>query len=258
MRFVLCDDDDLMCAMVESILDRHGHEVIGVVDTTSAAVAMIEQARPDAVIVELALGVNSDFDVVRATIDVGACAIAFTHDADYGRLSGYEVAPVIVIKPDLHALERAIENVGRSAKDPMASGSAERRTRPSRAASGPEPTGVGDALSFYEALNGGVEGDGLVSIELDDDHAGGGAGSLAVHVGDVMRDTDRLLASASSVRVFLPGSGPEGLQSFLRRIEAFGTLPAGTRQRSVVIGAGETPAEAFERLKHAPDAPPAG
>lgn len=256
MRFVLCDDDDLLAAMVESIVTRHGHEVVGLVDTTAAAVAMIEQTRPDAVIVELALGVNSDFDVVRAAIDVGACPIAFTHDADYARLSTYEVAPIVVIKPDLHALELAIEHAAEHAPDDAGAPVADRRTRPVRAASGPIPTGVGDALAFYEALNAGVDGDGLVAIELDGAVPGGDAESLARDVGEVMRDTDRLLASATSVRVFLPGSGAEGVESFLRRVDGSGTLPPGARLRSLVIGAGETPTDAFERLKRAPESPP--
>lgn len=254
MRFVLCDDDDLLRSMVESIITRLGHEVVGVVDTTPAAVALIGHARPDAVIVELALGVNTDFDVVRAAIDVGACPIAFTQDADYGRLEGYEIPPVVVIKPDLHALERAIESAaaGTSPSQPAERG--DRRRRPARAASGPVPTGVGDALAFYEALNAGVDGDGLVSIELDTNHAQAtGTEAVAVRLDAVMRGTDRLLASASSVRVFLPGSGQEGIDSFLHRVDDMAALPEGTRTRWLVIDGGESPADAFERLKHAPE-----
>ncbi len=114
---------------------------------------------------------------------------------------------------------------------------------------GPEPTGLSDAAAFYEALNEGTEGDGLVSLDL-------GAQSPDVvadvgqHVRDLLRGTDRLLATAGAVRVYLPGAGEEGVASFRSRLDERAVAPEGAPVASVVIRAGELPADAFDRLRH--------
>jgi hypothetical protein len=64
-----------------------------------------------------------------------------------------------------------------------------------------------------------------------------------------MRGTDRLVASLSTVRVFLPGGGEEGVQSFLRRLREAALVPSGTVLRSIVVRDGEAGSDAFDRLK---------
>ena len=65
MRFVLCDDDQFLRSMVESIVARHGHDVVGCADGGVDATMLVESAKPDAVIVDFHLedGV-SGFDVI--------------------------------------------------------------------------------------------------------------------------------------------------------------------------------------------------
>jgi hypothetical protein len=128
----------------------------------------------------------------------------------------------------------------------------DRRVRPIRAASGPPPTSMADAQSFYVALNDAIEGDAVLSIDLDTTSVGSLEGpAVAAHVQEVLRGTDRLLASSNALKVFLPGAGEEGVASLLRRLEVAGAVPPDATTRHVVVRAGELPADAFDRLKHA-------
>ena len=64
MRIMVCDEDGLMRDMVEAVIARTGHELVGVADTTPDAVRLIETGRPDAVILDLAMGYHTDFDMI--------------------------------------------------------------------------------------------------------------------------------------------------------------------------------------------------
>jgi hypothetical protein len=64
-----------------------------------------------------------------------------------------------------------------------------------------------------------------------------------------MRGTDRLLASLTAVRVFLPGAGAEGIEAFLGRLAKAAILPEGTRVSSIVVAPEEGATDAFDRLK---------
>ena len=59
MRVVICDEDALLREMVEALVTRLGHEIIGITDTTAAGVALIEAGRPEVVIYDMALGYNT-------------------------------------------------------------------------------------------------------------------------------------------------------------------------------------------------------
>jgi len=250
MRFVLIDEDRLITSMIEGMLQDLGHEVLGVVDTTAAAVQLIHATRPDVVILDLSLGYNTDFDAVGAAEDVGARTIVFSYNADDAVLSRYRVRPMVVFKPDLSELERVVGRLDVDAAVRVVDH--DRRTRPSRPASGPPPTNLADAQAFYEAVNDAVGGDALISIDLPDAYgAGDDPGKAAARVQGVMRATDRLVASASSVRIFLPGGAQDGIQSLLARLDQVGGLPEGATVRSIVVAPEELPADAFDRLKQA-------
>jgi len=49
----------------------------------------------------------------------------------------------------------------------------------------------------------------------------------------------------------LPGGGTEAIESLFARLSSDAHLSAGVEFRSVVVGAGESPTEAFDRLKRA-------
>jgi hypothetical protein len=245
VRVVLCDEDALLREMVEAMVARLGHEIVGIATTTVDGVGLITAARPDVVIFDLALGYNTDFDVIGAAIMVGARTIIFSHTADDLILSQYSKRPTVVPKPDLVDLEAVLSRLEIDAED---SGGGvveqERRRRPAREIHAAPSMGVTDAQAFYEALQDIAADDALLSIEPTVDGSAVAPGVLAI-----MRGTDRLLASLTAVRVFLPGAGAEGIEAFLGRLAKASFLPAGTRVHSIVVAPGEGSTDAFDRLK---------
>ncbi len=248
MRIVVCDEDALMRDMVEAVVARTGHEVVGIADTTAAAVGLIQTARPDAVVVDLSLGYNTDFDIIESALEVGARAIVFSSQADADLLSHYAVHPVFVPKPDLNALEQVLARIDRDDQHHQVV-EQERRHRPTRVASGPPPTGPGDAQAFFEAINDALSGDGMVSIEI-----GRSAEAVAANATHLLRASDRLLLFPTSVRFYLPGGGEQGIRSLLERISDASILTETCRVTSIVVADEEHGADAFDRLKHRGDA----
>lgn len=249
MRVVLCDEDALLREMLESLVTRLGHDIIGIAGTTVDGVHLIEAGRPDLVIFDLSLGYNTDFDVIASAITVGARTVVFSHNADDAILSRYSPRPTVVPKPDLIALEQVLSRLDVDQEQQQVV-EHDRRVRPVRPASGPPPTSVVDAQAFYEALADVADGDALLSIDVAVDGT-----SLAEDLLGLMRGTDRLLASLSAVRFLLPGGGKEGIESFLGRLRAAGLAPVGTSVRSIVVTAAESGAEAFDRLKASAEEP---
>jgi len=243
VRIVVCDEAGMMRESVEALIPKVGHELVGVADTTALGVALIEAARPDAVVFDMTIGYNTDFDVIEAAQEIGAAVVVFAYNTDDEILSRYRIRPIVVHKPDLVVLEAALARLELEGDRTVET---ERRTRPTREISVPPPTGTTDAAAFYEALNEALAGDALVSIETDDDDE---ATVVADRVADVMRASDRLLASARTVRILLISGGIEGRDSFLERLRAVAALPPGATVRSVIVGEGESPIDAFDRLK---------
>ena len=102
-----------MREMVESLVRTTGHEVVGIADTTAAAVGLIEAGDPTPSCSTCRSGYNTDFDIIDAAISVGARPIVFTQNADAEILGQYSVAPTVVVKPDLEALEQVLLRLGR-------------------------------------------------------------------------------------------------------------------------------------------------
>jgi chemotaxis response regulator CheB len=249
MRIVVCDEDALLRDMIEAVVARVGHQIVGIANTSAAGVRLIETARPDAVIIDLALDFNSDFDIVASAIDVGARPIVFSHHGDAALLGRYEVHPSFVPKPDLNLLESVLARLDdhdRSDQDERVV-ERERRARPTRQAAGPIPTGVGDAQAFFEAVNEAEPGDALVSIE-----AGRAAPDLADGARPVLREGDRLLLFPTAVRFYLPGGDVDGVGSLVQRITHTGAFTRDSAVSSVVVADGEPGADAFDRLKRTP------
>jgi CheY-like chemotaxis protein len=245
MQIVVCDEDVFMREMVESLVRTTGHELLGIADTTAAGVGLIESGRPDAVVLDLSLGYNTDFDIIEAAISVGTRAIVFTRNADAEILAQYSVVPAVVAKPDFEALEQVLLRLGRDDAGGQVA-EQDRRHRPTRVPDGPRPTGPSDAQAFFEAINGAEAGDALVGLDVP-----AGAESVADEVGRRLRDTDRLLLMLPrAVRVFLPGGGEEGVKSVLARIREISTVTDECQVASVIVRDGEHGADAFDRLKN--------
>ncbi len=245
---MLCDDDRLYTEMVEVMLNNLGHEVVGVARTLADSTALVATARPDGVILDLSLGFNSDFDVIETAATVGATSIVFSSLADDAILRKYTVQPMVVHKPDLTTLERVVGRLELLGERRVAD--QDRRRRAGRAASGPEPTTISDPQAFYGALHDASAGDVLVALRLSDPGGTGeDAAVTAVRIRAVIRSTDRILMSPKVIRVYLAGAEGDGVESFLARLEEAQAVPLGATLTSVVIMHGETPTDAFERLK---------
>lgn len=248
LRFVICDDDEMLDSMVDAMITDHGHDVIGIADTPTTAIGLVQQGHPDVVVLDPAIGINADFDVIDVALGVGAKVIAFGRNSAVLGTGRYSPQPPFILKPDLAALERAIERLRLDHEEVT---EADRRQRPVRAASGPEPTGPSDAAGFYAALNDAVDGDSVVAIARAQSGSEIDPTALAGLLGGGIRGTDRLLIGGSSVIVLLPGGGSEAIESLFTRLSSDTTLSADVEFRSVIVGAGESPTEAFDRLKRA-------
>lgn len=239
----MCDEDRVIHDLVQDAIARTGHELVGIADSTPAALGLIEAARPDVVVVDMWLGFDSDFDIIQSTIDVGARPIVFSYHGDTEVLSTYGVQPVFVPKPDLSALQRVLSrlDVDDRSDEVVAE---ERRSHPARAAAGPPPNGLEDAQAFFEAISEATDGDGIVSIDLRQ-----GADALAADTVRLLRDGDRILLVPTAVRLYLPGGGEAGVRSVLQRVAAGAAAMPVRTAAAVVVAPGEHGADAFRRLK---------
>lgn len=253
MKFVLCDDDALMRSMVETLVHRQGHELIAAVDNTADATDLIVKHRPDAVIVDLSLGYNTDFDIVDVATGAGSQVIVFSHNADHSILARFSPMPVTVPKPDFVELEEVLHRVRPNDGGSGPAEVQERRRHPDRVSIGPVPTGLADAQAFYEALSNAMADDVLLSMEPAAPGSVVGEEDAAV-VSRLVRATDRVLFAGSSIKLYLADGGTEGTGAFLARLrEAAPSLADGVRVRSVTIADGEASSDAFDRLKQASD-----
>lgn len=240
---VVVDEGGLLREAVEALIPQVGHELAGVADSAALGVSLVAAARPDAVIYDMTVGISSDFDLIAAAQAAGATVIVFSYNADDALLRGYSVRPTVVHKPDLHLLEGVLRRLEVDARRGVVA--EERRQRPSRELPTPPPTGLVDAAAFYEALHVAEPGDALVSVEVADESSE----AVAADVRALLRQGDRLLATRGTVRVLLVGGGEDGIASFLDRLRATGVLPDASALRGTVVGAAESPLDAFERLR---------
>jgi chemotaxis response regulator CheB len=243
MRIVVCDEEPFIRDIVEAVVDATGHEVVGMADSAATAIGLIETARPDAIVVDLWLGFDSDYDVIRTALDVGARPVVFSTHGDE-ELARYPVALDFVIKPDVAALEKALVRLatGEPVHQPAAR---ERRSRPARWAAGPPSSGIDDARAFFESINAAADGDGMISIDLWQ-----GADVVAREATHLLREGDRVLALPTAVRIYLPGSGQEGVRSVVQRVADNSVATQDRTMACVVVQEGERGADAFDRLKH--------
>ena len=211
---------------------------------------LVQHGKPDVVVVDPSVGCNTDFDVIDTAIAVGAKVIVFSRYGSAPASGRYDPKPLFVAKPDLRALEQAI---GRLRIDAEPMSDADRRRRPTRAPDGPRPNGPRDAAGFYAALNEAVEGDAFVAITAAD--AAIDLQALGEVVANHLREADRqlMLITTSSVLALLLGGGRQGIESFFNRVHNDPLVPPIVECRSVVVGSGEDPTDAFDRLKRGGD-----
>ncbi len=72
MRCLIVDDSAQFRTTASTILQRGGIAVVGMASNAADALRSYQELRPDVTLVDVDLGVESGFDVVRALHDVGA------------------------------------------------------------------------------------------------------------------------------------------------------------------------------------------
>jgi CheY-like chemotaxis protein len=238
MRFVICDNDEIVTQVLDAALSIDGHELVGVAGTTTAAVALLEQTRPDVAVIDPMVGCDSDVDVIDAAISVGARVVVFSHSEMHVDKGRYEPEPAMVRKPDITALEAAVEGMVQTYPE------VDRRRQPTRRFTSAGPS---DAAAFYCAVTEAVEEDAFVSVRPTVDRPDSWVGRVAV----ALRETDLVLKSSSAVLVFMPTAGETGVHALHERLINDPEASNDGVMQAVVLEAGESPTDAFARLKDA-------
>jgi DNA-binding NarL/FixJ family response regulator len=109
LRVLIVDDDRPFLDAARVLLELEGMTVVGMASTSAEAIRTAEATRPDVVLVDIALGGESGFDVVRSLVAAdpsgGAIAILVsTHaEADFADLIAESPAAGFLPKSELSA-----------------------------------------------------------------------------------------------------------------------------------------------------------
>ena len=250
MRVLLCDDDAHLRVVLRGIVRDRGHEVVGEAETADESKALVATARPDVVIIDLALHQGSGTDVGRMAMGAGCRVIVFSAFLD--SISDTTFADAVIAKPDFLALEAAIDAVTMRAS----SGEQWDRGQPDRRAGGdvkdrPLPVAaVEEADAFYKALGAAQPGDSLLLIDVPTSEAD--AEALAVVARGVIRPHDHLMLRGPQVALLLfGGTGDAAAAVTARLLAATEGAPYGSdwQWRHHVFTDDESPAEAYQDLR---------
>jgi DNA-binding NarL/FixJ family response regulator len=109
LRCLLVDDNAAFLEAARVLLDRQGLDVVGLASSGEEAVRLSQELRPDVALVDIDLGHESGFDLVRLLSDEGAMApsrviLISTHsEDDFADLIGQSPALGFLSKSDLSA-----------------------------------------------------------------------------------------------------------------------------------------------------------
>ena len=108
LRCLIVDDNAAFLEAASALLERQGLTVVGVASTEADALARARELRPDVVVLDIALGPESGFDVARRLAKVGVdgakVILTSTHEQeDFADLIDATPAVGFVAKPELSA-----------------------------------------------------------------------------------------------------------------------------------------------------------
>jgi DNA-binding NarL/FixJ family response regulator len=110
IRCLIVDDNDSFLEAARDVLEREGLSVVGVASTGAEAVRRADELRPDVVLVDIALGDESGFDVARRLDgETTVILISTRSEADFADLIAESPAVGFVPKSELSA--RAIQRI---------------------------------------------------------------------------------------------------------------------------------------------------
>jgi DNA-binding NarL/FixJ family response regulator len=109
LRCLIVDDSSSFLEAAQSMLEREGLSVVGIASSGNEALRRAEKSRPDVVLVDISLGMESGFEVARRLVadteDGGSKVILIsTHsEADFADLIATSPAVGFLPKSDLSA-----------------------------------------------------------------------------------------------------------------------------------------------------------
>jgi DNA-binding NarL/FixJ family response regulator len=109
LRCVIVDDSPAVLRAAGDLLNRQGLAIVGAATTADEAIHLVDEHRPDAILVDIDLGADSGFALVRRLAsgdsDVGPrCILMSIRDqADYADLIAASPAVGFLSKSDLSA-----------------------------------------------------------------------------------------------------------------------------------------------------------
>jgi DNA-binding NarL/FixJ family response regulator len=121
VRCLIVDDNEPFLREARELLDREGIDVVGVATSAGEALARIAELQPELTLVDIDLGGESGFDLIRAIVDqptrsTTSVILISAHDrSDFADLIQASSAAGFVSKTELSA--RAIQDVLASEPD---------------------------------------------------------------------------------------------------------------------------------------------
>jgi two-component system, NarL family, nitrate/nitrite response regulator NarL len=113
LRCLIVDDNASFREAAATLLQREGLDVVGVAATTAEALDLVESSRPEVVLVDIALGPESGFDLARLLAETDesltVILISTQSESDYADMIAETPAAGFVGKSDLSA--RAIQTL---------------------------------------------------------------------------------------------------------------------------------------------------
>jgi DNA-binding NarL/FixJ family response regulator len=109
LRCLLVDDNTALLEAMRLLLEREGVTVVGMASSTAEALRQARALCPDVVLVDVTLGDENGFDLVRRLADHGSCGqmavilISTRSEADYADLIAESPAAGFLPKAELSA-----------------------------------------------------------------------------------------------------------------------------------------------------------
>jgi DNA-binding NarL/FixJ family response regulator len=124
LRLLLVDDNVPFLEAARALFEREGVAVVGVASTSSEALLLVEDLRPDVTLIDIDLGAESGFDLARRLARAGAesrMILISTHDED--DFAGLiDASPAVGFVPksrlDASAVHEVLRRDGNTGPDP--------------------------------------------------------------------------------------------------------------------------------------------
>lgn len=236
VRVIVCDDDELVRSVVSGIVADLGLTVVGEAEDELGSLELLQQAKPDIAVIDLALRFSSGLDVVRTAWEGGCRVVIFSSFVTPELLNAAPGGPVAVEKPHFDRLTVALEHV-------MHSVTAQEQERRSM------DRGHRAAPSFAHGVVEAQPGDAIVILEPPPDEVR----SLDVLGLTAARSTaaqDRIETTPRQLRLLLAHAGEGGARVVIDRLATTAGVDLSTWSQRIAVVTEDVPGvEAYEQVR---------